>query len=617
MPPKEKLLSFRNKIQNATSFNEDFTRLIGIELYDYIQLEKVLKKGFESRLNYLTNLSKDKKFIEIQDNLFNATQKLLELVSLEEVEKRQAEWDGGRNRIGNYLKNMNVFAEKEEDEKVWLTLPELFLALQDKNNYFRLGDKGGRRAKEEISKHIWVMPVREQYEVNVDRFIEMVIFPKFTKDKEGGKKLDNLIVEYNRCWYELDELIYTKPIRLHTQKFEEFFHHCLEFHPRQGYEQWHDMFKALHQRDDKHFRNVKEDSLIVIDDLLEVLEEKAKDVKKNKADTKPTYEQNLFLLKTYYSKILEILDAFAGGFIAFRSPALNQHYTILVSFVDDILNEKGFEELKGNKPQLFESLIGDIEDYDVEWEYGKKPAYDFLGKIEKLYILSRTPLFNLPDVLRDFLKRIDDTISEYRKIRYEQWKLMSKRAEGEVEALKKQWDSTKEIPNPEQSVIQKIEITSMPELLVRNVEEIIVSKGKKQIHLPKLTHTDWKEAEIRFLTETDVIIQAGKKQIVADYQSLNFKDLKKDKPNTAWKMLLELARNGGETNKLPSPISETLRQQKSQLASRLKAVFRNDTDPFYDPEETETYRIRIKLIPPNSDEDKQTYHPADLLGDLP
>ena len=110
----------------------------------------------------------------------------------------------------------------------------------------------------------------------------MVIFPRFLGDEKSKKHLDDLLGEYNRCWYELDELIYTKPVKLHVHKFEEFFFSCIEFHPRAGYEHWHDLFKHMHQRDDKQFNEVKENAYVVIDDLIEFVESQKNTIGKRK-----------------------------------------------------------------------------------------------------------------------------------------------------------------------------------------------------------------------------------------------------------------------------------------------------------------------------------------------
>ncbi len=152
----------------------------------------------------------------------------------------------------------------------------------------------------------------------------------------------------------------------------------------------------------------------------------------------------------------------------------------------------------------------------------------------------------------------------------------------------------------------KIEITAMPELQFRNVEDNSLTKGKKRIHLPKFKPTDWSKISIRFLDEQNVLINTDKKeQVVSDYEALGFADEKRNKPNLAWMFFYGLAQNNGETEPLPTPIPDNIKQQKRQLSDRLKTIFKNDTDPFYDPTETRIYKIKINLIPPQSENEEK------------
>lgn len=171
-------------------------------------------------------------------------------------------------------------------------------------------------------------------------------------------------------------------------------------------------------------------------------------------------------------------------------------------------------------------------------------------------------------------------------------------------------EHTHRIENGADSIPFKMEITKIPELQVRNVEDTSIPKGKKRVHLPKFSPTDWGKVEWRFIDERNVLITADKKQVPSDYEALGFKDEKRDKPNTAWAMLLKLAENGGETHQLPTPIPNTIKQHKRQLADRLKAIFKNDTDPFYEPADTRTYRIKIALLPPQPAEHTRPFDDA-------
>ncbi len=174
-----------------------------------------------------------------------------------------------------------------------------------------------------------------------------------------------------------------------------------------------------------------------------------------------------------------------------------------------------------------------------------------------------------------------------------------------VEALTQKviHEHTHRMENGDNSMPFRMAITEMPELQVRNVEDTAISKGKKRIHLPKFQHTDWLKITIRFIDERNVVITADKKQVPSDYEALGFKDEKRDKPNTAWSFLLGLAKNGGETQVLQTPIPDTVKQHKRQLSDRLKTIFKNDTDPFYEASDTRTYRAKLTLIPPQGEDE--------------
>lgn len=169
-----------------------------------------------------------------------------------------------------------------------------------------------------------------------------------------------------------------------------------------------------------------------------------------------------------------------------------------------------------------------------------------------------------------------------------------------VEPQKKNKAKAPKAPEmPQAPPVQRIEITSMPELQVRNAEDNTIAKGKKRIHLPKFSSTDWAKITWRFVDERNVVINAGKKeQVLADFESLGFGDDKRGKPNSAWALLLNLSRNNGETQSLPTPIPDSIKQHKKQVSDRLKAIFKNESDPFEDPTDSRTYRIKMALIPP-------------------
>lgn len=246
-----------------------------------------------------------------------------------------------------------------------------------------------------------------------------------------------------------------------------------------------------------------------------------------------------------------------------------------------------FNNLFGAEKEYVPDPLGlELSDKQLTWDYIRPRMNATYGEIDEFYRkVEGSEILSKPDV--------QQTLNDVSLL------LSKTREENKKQKEVKQRVYIPKIP------IQRIEITAMPELQVRNAEENTLSKGKKRIHLPKFKPTDWAKITIRFLDERNVLIKAGEKeQVTADYETLGFADDRKDKPNTIWIFLLGLAKNEGKTKELPTPIPQTIRQQKTQLSNRLKAIFKNDTEPFYDPTESRVYQIKISLIPPQLDNKK-------------
>lgn len=268
MTIKEKLTYFKGRINTANGLNAELKNLIGIELFDFIYSNDLLKTEFERRRDYLKNLADNTGFNSIQDNLFETIQKILKLTSLEEVQERQKIWG---NALFNRLKNN---AKREERVPDVLTLPEMYVALQDKNNYYRLKDNSYYSPFDgEISLINHIVPVKKQYEVIVEGFFREVFSSKLADNNKKGLKLKELFNEYNDYWYKFDELIYRIPVKLHFKSFEDFFSDCTEFCIREGYEFHYNFFANSNSRNTEvRLIKVKKDAVIVIDDLIEFAE---------------------------------------------------------------------------------------------------------------------------------------------------------------------------------------------------------------------------------------------------------------------------------------------------------------------------------------------------------
>ena len=118
------------------------------------------------------------------------------------------------------------------------------------------------------------------------------------------------------------------------------------------------------------------------------------------------------------------------------------------------------------------------------------------------------------------------------------------------------------------------------------------------MHLPHFKSTEWTQITIHFTSEHEVVVTIGKENYALTYEILGFEDAKSNKPNRAWTLLYNLACRGGVSEELPTPIPDTTKQQKMQLSDRLQAIFKNDSDPFYNTADSHVYRIKLNLVPP-------------------
>jgi|GEM_PF-3799712 hypothetical protein len=223
------------------------------------------------------------------------------------------------------------------------------------------------------------------------------------------------------------------------------------------------------------------------------------------------FRQSLFLLRTFYSKNLEILEAFMSGYIAVRNTVINNFYTILSALIDNILNQKGFEDLKKEKPELFESLIGDLEISDM-WEFVSPKAYDFLGKIEKNYILACSPIFELPKEMEILLKKSDEAIIAHKEFCRSEWEKIKPQFEKQATIIKEQWNQNS---NPEPSggkTLTSIHLITQSVAIGENI--FLVLDGHFESPIRFATHKkDGSETTIKKLHNIAYMANAPRKRV--------------------------------------------------------------------------------------------------------
>jgi len=295
-------------------------------------------------------------------------------------------------------------------------------------------------------------------------------------------------------------------------------------------------------------------------------------ITKNLLTPEAQFRVKLFLLKMYYKKIIEILDAFKSGCVLIEDDRLNHYYVRLIIIIENILNDHKFEEINEKSPYIYRSLLGELQEIDFSWEVVRGHAMGFLAEIDKQCILRQVPNYKLPIELTDSIKWIDDAILEHKETVIKESTILKKRAAEDFEKNKE--SSEKEI-----------------------------KKTNKFPHkLP--AGTKWENFIIKFVDDKNVFIQVMQYKHTANYKEMGFIGRGKDpRPSEAWILLKTLSTLNGEIDIRDREAKEKYKKQKEFLAEILQNYFSLDYDPFYpyhssSEKSGNSYKIKITLIPP-------------------
>ena len=131
--------------------------------------------------------------------------------------------------------------------------------------------------------------------------------------------------------------------------------------------------------------------------------------------TEEEYKQELFVLKLLYGKVIEVIDATKSGYIMINDEVLNRCYIQLLLNIDIILKKKKFKNLNKEAPQIFDGLIGNMEEIDNSWEFVRNYILQFINKIHKEHIMAKVMDCNLSKEYKEFFNNIDKAVNEHKK----------------------------------------------------------------------------------------------------------------------------------------------------------------------------------------------------------
>jgi hypothetical protein len=128
------------------------------------------------------------------------------------------------------------------------------------------------------------------------------------------------------------------------------------------------------------------------------------------------YLRDLQMLMIYWGKMCELYDAISGGYVGFEDGLLNRHYLLLTIRIDKILAKDEFAEFD-EKPFIYDSFMGNMEDLDMAYEFMRPELWGYYGKLERLWVEKADGLgaFKLEDEERKLLDDTDKAIAGHRK----------------------------------------------------------------------------------------------------------------------------------------------------------------------------------------------------------
>lgn len=127
--------------------------------------------------------------------------------------------------------------------------------------------------------------------------------------------------------------------------------------------------------------------------------------------TKLKHGSALYLLKLLYDKAVQMTDAVfpEQSLVNVESKKLNALYTPTFLLIGKLLERDDFSELKDGANYLFPTLIARDE---IDWEHDRVSAYDYIARVEYVWIEAGSPTVAITDELQTVFNDIEKAIVE-------------------------------------------------------------------------------------------------------------------------------------------------------------------------------------------------------------
>ncbi|MCA9332825.1 hypothetical protein KDA00_03045 [Candidatus Saccharibacteria bacterium] len=127
--------------------------------------------------------------------------------------------------------------------------------------------------------------------------------------------------------------------------------------------------------------------------------------------------RDMQMLMIFWGKICEVYDAMSFGYVGFEDGLLNRSYLLLTIRIDKILAQDEFAKLREEKPSIYDTFMGNMEDLDIGYEFMRPELWGFYGKLERLWVEKADGVgaFKLEEDEQRILDDTDKAIAEHRK----------------------------------------------------------------------------------------------------------------------------------------------------------------------------------------------------------
>ena len=182
-----------------------------------------------------------------------------------------------------------------------------------------------------------------------------------------------------------------------------------EIHPRDQVDVFEGSMDQLEA--DEMFDQILEQQLYTVE-VLPAFEKLADELL---GDAELEYQQDVFLLRLFYNRVIAILDAVVSLGIVIEDDKLDFAYVKLTSLIEKLIKKPQMKDWQKDEPELYETLLGHAEDIGEGWQYSRAEVLKYYAKLQKDWMLNSNTEFELDDKLTAMFEEIDELIAAHKK----------------------------------------------------------------------------------------------------------------------------------------------------------------------------------------------------------